>query len=131
MHAQITESTCISEGEVTRIRRFYFLVCGVFVLDSLASEPQSVYPLQAKKMAKAVREAYGKGLLARHLQAIASSKDGASRELAFPAQTATVTAETDFKQLAKEKPWLETEVRSPACLLAETPLLFKVQSQHF
>ena len=62
-------------------------------------------------MAKAIREAYGKGILSRYLQVLtSSSENGPSKALAFPVQTATVTPSTEFRQLAKEHPWLETEV---------------------
>lgn len=57
-------------------------------------------------MAKAIREAYGKETLSRYLQTLSSSE-----QLSFPVQAATVTPRTDFGQLAKDNPWLETEVR--------------------
>jgi hypothetical protein len=63
-------------------------------------------------MAKPIREAYGKGILSRSLQALCSGENAVCKgELSFPVQTATVTPTTDFKQLAQENPWLETEVR--------------------
>lgn len=60
-------------------------------------------------MAKGVREANGKDILARYLQTL-TSEDAAFKELSFPVQTATVTPKTDYGQLAKDNPWLETEV---------------------
>ncbi len=64
-------------------------------------------------MAKAIREAFGKGVLSRQLQAL-TSENGVGKGLTFPVQNATVTPETDFGQLAKDNPWLATEVGNVA-----------------
>ena len=61
-------------------------------------------------MAKAVREAFGKNLLARYLQGKGSDSSELCKDLSFPVKTATVTSRTDYGVLAKENPWLETEV---------------------
>ena len=64
-------------------------------------------------MAKAIREAYGKNLLARYLEELSSASDSSSgpvKEVCFPVRTATVTARTDYALLAKDNPWLEAEV---------------------
>lgn len=62
-------------------------------------------------MAKAVREAFGKKLLAQYLQGLRSDESALDKDVSFPVKTATVTAKTDYAVLAKENPWLETEVR--------------------
>lgn len=67
-------------------------------------------------MAKAIREAYGKGVLSGYLWALISEDASGGKELSFPVQTATVTPKTDFGQLAKENPWLETKVLKPGDL---------------
>jgi len=64
-------------------------------------------------MAKAVREAEGKAILAKKFQALQqqSSENGRGRpNLCLPVRTATVTAKTDYTKLAKEHPWLEKQV---------------------
>lgn len=66
-------------------------------------------------MAKAIREGDGKSILARRLQALTSESKQGKESLSFPVRAATVTAGTDFAKLAKENPWLETEV-SPLTL---------------
>ena len=61
-------------------------------------------------MAKAIREADGKALLAKHLQVLAS-ENGAGEGLVLPFKSATVQPKTDFEALVKNNPWLENEVR--------------------
>ena len=61
-------------------------------------------------MAKAIREADGKGLLARQLQILASENGvGESLQL-LPFKSATVHPKTDFDALVQDNPWLSTEV---------------------
>ena len=62
-------------------------------------------------MAKAIREAFGKGTLVKYLHVL-TSENGCGKDLSFPVQTATVTEQTDFDKLAQENPWLETQVRA-------------------
>ena len=62
-------------------------------------------------MAKAIREASGKEILAKYLKTL-SSDGGSSKGLTFPVRSATVTPETDLAQLARNTPWLESEVRT-------------------
>lgn len=63
-------------------------------------------------MAKAVREADGKAILANYFSVLrADSSEGAvGKTLQFPLKSATVRPDTDFSKLVKEQPWLETEV---------------------
>ena len=61
-------------------------------------------------MAKAVREAFGKGMLATSLRNLASESSSA-KDLSFPVKSVVVTPKTDFVGLARANPWLETEVR--------------------
>ena len=60
-------------------------------------------------MAKAVREADGKALLAKHLQLLAS-ENGVGEGLVLPFKSATVQPNTDFKTLVESNPWLKNEV---------------------
>jgi hypothetical protein len=68
-------------------------------------------------MAKAVREADGKAILASYFNVLrAEAENGAvGKTLQFPLKSATVRHDTDFSKLVKEHPWLETEVKSHAC----------------
>ena len=63
-------------------------------------------------MAKAIREADGKKLLARYLDVL-RSEDGndLGTSLVVPVKCATVLPATDLATLVKDYPWLETEVR--------------------
>ena len=63
-------------------------------------------------MAKAVREADGKAILARYFDVLrAETENGAiGKALQFPLKSATVRPDTDFSKLVKEQPWLKTEV---------------------
>ena len=60
-------------------------------------------------MAKAISEASGKSILARHLEKL-SLENCLGKDLCFPVQTATITAKTNLNQLSKDISWLETEV---------------------
>ena len=62
-------------------------------------------------MAKAIREADGKAILAKYFSVLrADSESGVGKTLQFPLKSATVRPDTDFSKLVKEHPWLETEV---------------------
>jgi len=60
-------------------------------------------------MAKAIREASGKAILAKTLEKL-SGENGVGNDLHFPVKSVTVTPKTDFFQLAVENPWLKNEV---------------------
>ena len=60
-------------------------------------------------MAKAIREAFGKHILASYLKRLAT-ESGSSKDLTFPVRSVTVTPKTDFMELARSNPWLESEV---------------------
>ena len=62
-------------------------------------------------MAKAVREASGKVILAKTLEKL-SRENGVGNDLRFPVKSVTATPKTDFFQLANENPWLKSEVRN-------------------
>lgn len=67
--------------------------------------------------AKAIREATGKDILNRHLGDVAG---------AAPCKFASVTSETNWNELVKSNPWLETTVSSSNswwCLFVSTPPL--------
>jgi len=64
---------------------------------------------QQAGMAKAIREADGKGLLFKYFRTLLES-EGLGRDLVLSCKTATVTADTDFSKLVTEYPWLGTEV---------------------
>lgn len=67
-------------------------------------------PVSPLVMAKAIREASGKRILAGYLDKL-TSENGIGQELSFPTKTATFTSRTNFKHLAAEIPWLETKVK--------------------
>ena len=60
-------------------------------------------------MAKAIREADGKALLANHLQLLAS-ENGVGEGLVLPFKCATVQSSTDYETLVENNPWLKNEV---------------------
>ncbi len=60
-------------------------------------------------MAKAVREASGKAILVKALEKV-SRENEVGNDLRFPMKSVTVTSTADFFMLAKENPWLDTEV---------------------
>ena len=60
-------------------------------------------------MAKAIREADGKTLLAQYFEVL-RTQYGLGRDVRLPVKSATVTPDTDFAKLVKGHPWLETEV---------------------
>ena len=64
-------------------------------------------------MAKAIREAEGKAILAKYFNVLRADADecAVGKTLQFPLKSATVRTDTDFSKLVKEHPWLETEVR--------------------
>lgn len=62
-------------------------------------------------MAKAIREASGKAILAQTLEKL-SREDDVDKELRFPVKSVTATTKTDFFHLANENPWLRNEVRT-------------------
>lgn len=63
-------------------------------------------------MAKAIREADGKEILAKHFSLLrADSESSVGKSLQFPLKSATVRPDTDFSKLVKEQPWLKTEVK--------------------
>ena len=63
-------------------------------------------------MAKAIREADGKAVLAKYFDVLrADSESNVGKSLQFPIMSATVRPDTDFSKLVKEHPWLETQVR--------------------
>ena len=63
-------------------------------------------------MAKAIREADGKAILAKYFSVLrAESESDVGKTLQFPMNSATVRPDTDFSKLVKEHPWLETEVK--------------------
>ena len=65
-------------------------------------------------MAKAVREADGKAILASHFDVLRADAENGTvgKTLQFPLKSATVRPDTDFSKLVKEHPWLETEVKT-------------------
>lgn len=60
-------------------------------------------------MAKAIREATGKDILVKYLRTLVA-ENGVDKKLLFPVKTATVTPNINYAELAKDNPWLETEV---------------------
>ena len=62
-------------------------------------------------MAKAIREACGKAIVAKSLKSLLAENAGSSKGITFPVRSVTVTASTDFAELARNNPWLESEVR--------------------
>ena len=64
-------------------------------------------------MAKAVREADGKAILASYFNVLRAEAENGTvgKTLQFPLKSATVRPDTDFSKLVKEHPWLEMEVK--------------------
>ena len=65
-------------------------------------------------MAKAVREADGKAILANYFNVLRADAENGTigKTLQFPLKSATVRPDTDFSKLVKEHPWLKTEVNN-------------------